>query len=399
LSYWQGGSDISDWGTTYAGHFMIEAKKKGYSVSSSFIQSWKKYQTNKAKNWTNDGPYSHLSQAYRLYTLALAGYPEMSAMNRLKNISDLSPTAKWRLAATYFIAGKQTVAKSMISGLSYEIPKYIELAFTYGSDTRDKAMVLETLNLLGEKAKAFSVLKEIAEELSANTYLSTQTTAYSLLAVAQYLKTSALAGNLQYQYALNGGSMNSINSNKSVSQNNLVIKNTMPGKMTIKNTGKNIIYARIILQGVPEIGKTNDAQKDLYMSVKYTLPDGSYLSPEKIEQGTDFIAEVTITHPGILKNYYEMSLSQIFPSGWEIINTRLFNTGISGGATSVPEFVDIRDDRVYTYFDLDKTKSKTFKILLNAGYAGKFWMPPVYCEAMYDATIFSQKGGMFVTVE
>ncbi len=37
--------------------------------------------------------------------------------------------------------------------------------------------------------------------------------------------------------------------------------------------------------------------------------------------------------------------------------------------------------------------------MLNASYAGKFWMPPTYCEAMYDATIYSQKGGMYVTVE
>ena len=159
------------------------------------------------------------------------------------------------------------------------------------------------------------------------------------------------------------------------------------------------MYARIILQGIPEIGKTPESQKDLYMTVKYTLPDGSYLSPEKIEQGTDFIAEVTITHPGILKDYNEISLSQIFPSGWEIINTRLFTAGISTGNVSIPEFIDIRDDRVYTYFDLERGKSKTFKVLLNASYAGKFWMPPVYSEAMYDASIFSQKGGMFVTVE
>jgi len=39
FAYWQGGSNASIWGTTYAGHFLIEAKKKGYPVSSSVIQS------------------------------------------------------------------------------------------------------------------------------------------------------------------------------------------------------------------------------------------------------------------------------------------------------------------------------------------------------------------------
>jgi uncharacterized protein YfaS (alpha-2-macroglobulin family) len=398
FAYWQGGSDASVWGTNYAGHFLIEAKKKGYPVSSSLIQSWRKYQTNKAKNWTNDGPGSQLVQAYRLYTLALAGYPAKSSMNRMKNIKDLSNTAKWRLAAAYYLSGKKSTAESMISGLSTYVQKYTELSYTYGSDTRDKAMMLETLTLLNKKEDAFILLKEISEELSSKRYLSTQTTAYSLIAASLYIENNAVTDGLKYQYKLNSGKTENISIKKSISQTDLGIQGTNPGNVYVKNTSSGIVYVRLILQGIPEIGNTTDKQKDLYMTVKYSYPDGSYLSPVSISQGTDFVAHVTVTHPGILKQYEEMALTQIFPSGWEIVNTRLFQTGYSSDYASTPEYIDIRDDRVYTYFDLGRGKSKTFKVLLNASYAGKFWMPPTYCDAMYDATIFSQKGGMFVTV-
>jgi len=398
FSYWQNGTNASIWGTNYAGHFLVEAKKKGYPVSSSTIQAWRKYQKNKAKKWTNDGSSSQLVQAYRLYTLALAGYPQKSAMNRMKNISNLSNAAKWRLAAAYYLAGNHSTAEKMIANLSTNIPQYIELSYTYGTNTRDKAMILETLTLLGKKSRAFKLLKEISEELSGKKYMSTQTTAYSLIAASLYAENNAVSGALKYQYALNSGSMKTVSVKKSISQTDMNIKGTKSGNITIKNTSSGILYARVILQGVPDVGTSQDAQKDLRMTVKYTLTDGSYLSPSNIPQGTDFVAEVTVTHPGILKAYEEIALSQIFPSGWEIINTRLYNTG-SSAYTATPENIDIRDDRVYTYFDLGRSKSKTFKVLLNASYAGKFWMPPTYCEAMYDATIFSQKGGMYVTVE
>ena len=45
---------------------------------------------------------------------------------------------------------------------------------------------------------------------------------------------------------------------------------------------------------------------------------------------------------------------------------------------------DIRDDRVFTYFELMRGQSKTFIIRLQAAYAGKFTLPAIQCESMYD---------------
>ncbi len=394
FAYWQNGTNVSTWGTNYAGHFLIEAKKKGYAVPSNIIQNWRKYQKNKAKNWTNDGPSSQLEQAYRLYTLALAGYPAKSSMNRLKNIKNLSTAAKWRLAAAYWLSGKKSVAQNMITGLRTDIAEYKELSYTFGTATRDKAMILETLTLTGNKTLAFNLLKEISEKLSGNAYMSTQTSAYALIAVSQYA-SNIQNKTMKYQYAVNSGFKN-ISSEKFISQIDIKNNAEKSGKIKIKNTGKEMLYARIILQGIPEVGESIDKQNNLNIFVSYTLPDGTSVSPVNIEQGTDFIAKVTVTDPGYSQNYENLVLSQIFPSGWEIINTRLYDTGYNSGNTA--DNIDIRDDRVYTYFSLRKGKSKTFKVLLNASYAGKFWMPPVYCNAMYDAGIYAQKGGKYVKV-
>ncbi|GHT68706.1 hypothetical protein AGMMS50239_34350 [Bacteroidia bacterium] len=53
--------------------------------------------------------------------------------------------------------------------------------------------------------------------------------------------------------------------------------------------------------------------------------------------------------------------------------------------SDVYTYRDIRDDRVLTYFDLPRGKSKTLKVRLQASYLGSFTLPAVSCEAMYEA--------------
>ena len=92
FAYWPGNDDSDSWGSTYAGHFLIEAEQKGYYVPAEMLKRWKKYQRNKAMEWRrNEYKYynTDLIQAYRLYTLASADAAELSAMNRLRELSDL----------------------------------------------------------------------------------------------------------------------------------------------------------------------------------------------------------------------------------------------------------------------------------------------------------------------
>jgi uncharacterized protein YfaS (alpha-2-macroglobulin family) len=95
--------------------------------------------------------------------------------------------------------------------------------------------------------------------------------------------------------------------------------------------------------------------------------------------------------------YKELALTQMFPSGWEIRNLRLDNIE-SSKVKSKPDYQDIRDDRVYSYFGLEKAESKTFVILLNAAYLGEYFLPAVYCEAMYDNGIHATRAGKWVKV-
>ena len=131
------------------------------------------------------------------------------------------------------------------------------------------------------------------------------------------------------------------------------------------------------------------------MEVKYFSIDHLPLNPAKIEQGTDFYVEAKITNIGKY-DYENIALSQLFPSGWEIRNTRMDLVEEKGGSNIT--YQDIRDDRVYSYFNVDQNKTIIVKIQLNASYLGKFYLPIVNCEDMYDNSVNAKEGGRWIEV-
>lgn len=402
FSYWPGNLDDDEWGSNYAGHFLIEAANKGYNVSSSMMASWKGYQRNKANAWNvSSAPWygTDLTQAYRLYLLALAKAPEQGAMNRLKEFKFITPEAKWRLAAAYYLTGQTTVANQLITGLPTTFSPRPYWGMSYGSDVRDDAMVLETLTLMKRQGEAEQLVRTIAAKLSQDAWYSTQTTAYSLLAIAKYCGENN--GGKRISASLAAGSVNTtINSSSTIAQQLVGWQN---GKANVKltNKGSNVLYVRVINQGQP-VGMNpipfNNNPNVLQLSVSYLNTNGSSIDVTKLKQGTDFVAKVVVTNPGSRGAYTQMALSQIFPSGWEILNTRMYN---SEGAfqSSKSDYMDIRDDRVYHYFNIAGKESLTYYVQLNAAYLGKYYLPGVYCEAMYDNTISAGSSGKVVEVE
>ena len=403
LGYWPNSKYASDWGTNYAGHFLLEAEKKGYSMPMGFKKKWLKYQKKSARKWSpgakgNRYYYKNddLIQAYRLYTLALAKNPVLGAMNRLREQPNLSMQARWRLAAAYVLAGQPEVAKKLTSNLTTTIKPYAEMSYSYGSDDRDRAMILETMSLMNERNKAIPVMKQVSKALSSNRWMSTQTTAYCLIAMAEFAGTNGTSKTLTFSYNIGKGNLNA-STKMPVSQIDIPIKGTSPGKVFVENTGKGIVYVRLSLNGTPEAGNETAASENLTMKVRYLSMNGNPIDVTQLTQGTDFMAEVTVYNPGILGDYKEMALTQIFPSGWEIHNVRM-DEFTNVHEADIPTYRDIRDDRVNSFFDIYRGKTKTYRVLLNAAYQGKFYLPAVSCEAMYNHQIHTRIPGQWVKV-
>lgn len=398
FAYWPGNEDSESWASTYAGHFLVEAEAKGYFVPNDMIKRWKKYQRNKAQAWRKNSEEgsSELIQAYRLYSLAVAGDPELGAMNRLREQAGLPTTAGWMLASSYVKAGQPEAAKKLIANLPTSVKPYQELAYSYGSDLRDKAIILETLVLLNDRTKGFELLKEISASLSnASYWMSTQSVAWCLRSVGSFASTEK-KGELKFTYSYNGKDVTA-STELPIAQVQLPLDGVKSNALKVVSGSKGTLFARVITEGTPARGAEEDGESSLSIGVRYTDTNGSEIDPSKLVQGTEFIATVTVANPGVRGVYKNLALNQIFPSGWEINNLRLDDAEerLNGDK---PTYQDIRDDRVYTYFDLGGSQRKTFKVMLTASYAGTYYLPAVSCEAMYDHSIFARKKGQVVEV-
>jgi uncharacterized protein YfaS (alpha-2-macroglobulin family) len=164
----------------------------------------------------------------------------------------------------------------------------------------------------------------------------------------------------------------------------------------IENTGNHKLYPRVIAEGYPPLGNEKSGRNGMKLTVKYVDLENNRIDPGTLEQGTDFIAEVRIKNTGKSGVYEEVALTHIIPSGWEIHNVRMDPE--TGSKNSDFEYQDIRDDRVYTYFDIKQGEAKTFRVLLNSSYLGKFYLPMITVETMYDALINARVRGRWITV-
>jgi uncharacterized protein YfaS (alpha-2-macroglobulin family) len=405
FAYWPGQAQPNQWSTNYAGHFLMEAKALGYPVPPALVDNWVRFQKKTARmwdpNWEKYGFYSrstsNLTQAYRLYTLALAKQPDLASMNRLREQPNLGSIVQWRLAAAYALAGKPEVARSLITNLGVTVADYTELSYTYGSSMRDQAMILETLVVLGENKRAAALVKTIATQLNSNRWWGTHSVAYALMAIGKYVGENDVDDQMSFSATIAGNTTNQ-GANKPIIQLPIPVDKASDKGVSMKNTGKNTLFANMILKGQPLAGQEEDMSNDLTLSVRYVSLNGQPLDVTNIPQGTDFVAEVTVRHPNGRPEYFrDMALDQIFPSGWEILNTRMSNME-NFKAEDLPDYQDFRDDRVYMFFGIAPNSSRTFKVQLNAAYQGRFYLPAVSCSAMYDNTVSAARAGQWVEV-
>lgn len=400
FGYWPGANYASEWGTNYAGHFMIEAKNKGYDLPPGLYENWLKFQKGAAGEWTrskyfNYGRYGgDLMQAYRLYTLALAGHEDVGAMNRLRNDLKLSDIAAWRLASAYAVIGREDVALDLCKR-DRNIEPYRSMGYSYGSHVRDMAIILETMSYTNNRTEGLSIINTIAADLKSSRH-STQTRAYALLAIAKYIGGAEQGANFSAEVKVNGKTIK-VESEDPVWSVDIEDDYIHSGTVEIKNNSTRILFVSLTQTGTPVELNQVPAANGFEMKVAYTDLKGNALDVKALQQGQDFKAKITLKHSGLKNEYKEVALNQIFPSGWQIINTRV-GEDVDQETTHNFTYQDIRDDRVYTYFDINRGATKQFEVLLNATFAGRYYMPAIFCAPMYDESIQALKPGQWVEV-
>jgi uncharacterized protein YfaS (alpha-2-macroglobulin family) len=373
--YWSGNSTSTAWVTTYAGIFLLKAKENGYQVSENVLNAWKKYQRTLARNWNrragNGFEADEYEQAHRLYSLAMAGASELGAMNRMKESENLSVRAKWLLAAAYSLDGKNNIAEEILKNTATtNLPKML---IYYYSSVIDESIVLMTMVEMGKLSDALKQAKALSNRLNNERYFTSQSTAYSLMAMASFADKAS--GNINVNWAVNGKSQKKITSNKAIVEKTLD-KSVRNGAVSIDNNSDGVIFATVSNKVTPLVDTFPEISNKLKINYVYSDSKGNSITVGELKQSSDFWVHIEVSNIGT-EHLENLALTYILPSGWEVLSA----------VNDALEYQDIRDDRVYNYFNLRATTKKRVSIRLQATYCGEFTLPAIRCEAMYQPDV------------
>lgn len=399
LAYWPGSLDGNGWGTVYALHFLTEAAANGYNVPQALKSSVLGNVRRMASAWRRTGGYNAASeeqtQAYRLYVLALDGAADKGAMNRLREQQSLTPSSRYLLAMAYMLTGRKDIAAELLdrtTRLTYDYKNDL----TFGSPLRDKSIALMALAAAGRDAEALTLSNEIARELSSSSWQSTQATAFALMAVAGQAERLGQGDGLDLTYAC-GREKGTVSTTRHLWSETLVENGSNTADLEVANKGKATVMARVVTSGTVSGGEVAPSSNGIELSVRYLDPAGRDIDLNKMTAGSYFTSVATVRNTSAVAAR-NLVLSQIYPSGWEILNTRYLQGGRDD--KGLLSYQDIRDDRVYSYIDeLPAGKYITVRIDLCAVYSGRFYMPPAVCSAMYDASVSGNTASGSVVVE
>src|SRR5690606_38460472 len=98
------------------------------------------------------------------------------------------------------------VANQLVKGRTTDVKPYENAGRTFGPALRDRAMILETLDLMGRRQEAERLLLSVAAGLDNDSWYSTQTTAFALLAIGKFGGSEQRKNT--FTYTLNGESAN-----------------------------------------------------------------------------------------------------------------------------------------------------------------------------------------------
>ncbi len=416
FSYWPGGHEPSAFASVYGGHFLVEAKHRGYHVPDDLYNNWLRYMESQALV-TKD---NLMIRVYRVYLLALAGDAQLGAMNLLRenNLKDMNNPERWLLATAYQLAGAKRFADTILEHTGLTVPTYAYYGITYGSSLRDKAIILDAAVQLGRFDVADQLAKEIASALSQDHWYSTQTVGYSLLAEGKYLdyleggdnKHSKLEGTV----TLASGEMRKFDTESLM--HSMPIDHGFGKEIEVYLDPKsNLRQALVTLDwnGIPAHPDLPDLSKNLILQVEWYDEDGMELDISKLKQGTTFWGHFYVERKNHNSQLNEVALVQVLPAGWEIENTRLTKEDEPNWMRywnlNTEDYTDIRDDRVMWFFDIksrwyyrrqqnSKRFGPDFIVKLNAVTVGEFTLPPTIVEAMYDNNYKARKAGRTVQV-
>lgn len=424
LGYWPGDNTPNVYGTAYAARAVVAAHKAGIKLPDGLRASIEDYLKERL---LSDGIEGEV-QAAIAQTLSELGSLDPSSADALYDRASTQGTfGKASLAiALASLPGQDDRVKQLLDEVETKFDDKGDLTasdrgdfYYYGSDTRTRAQAAIALGRL----RPGSLLQtKIVQSLAASTeQYTTQSTAFSLLAVAEQLRGQPSDG-AAFTVSLGGAALTPANDLGAGSQEFHIPLADLRGadKHLVMRSDSKAALA-FIVRG--RWKRELDDAKGLTATTAATGPSIYRVITDARGEAVD----LTAVKPGqVLRiallaqlpvgdlqsgemNY--LALTDRLPAGFEPIQTDLWTVARAPEISNAHPFADmlrwggsdasyleLRDDRVYIYFDRVWGERVLASYLVRASTPGSFVLPPAAGEFMYvgDSMGYSSAGTVTV---
>ncbi|CAA9261677.1 MAG: Alpha-2-macroglobulin [uncultured Cytophagales bacterium] len=408
LSYWPEGGYESWWGTAYATHFLLEARKAGFQVNGNVLERLLGYLGSQVKKKESEEYFYYTATnareskriapkevAYSLYVLALGGRQDVATMNYYKGKkSQLAIDSKYLLAATYQLLGDNASFRTVVPSAFAGERSVSAFGGSFYSYVRDQAIALNALLEADPQHPQVPVMaKHLSEQMKQKSYLNTQERSFGLLALGK-LARKTNAGTATAQVKAGGAVLGTLDKGDLVLKGSQIVNKNL----TVQTEGNGGLYYFWQAEGLST--STTVTEEDSYLRVRKTFFDrfGNPLAGNTFKQNDLVVIRITLaTTDG--SDVENVVITDMLPAGFEIENPRISEMAEMTWAEKAarPEHFDVRDDRINLFATATDTP-RSYYYVVRAVSTGTFRMGPVSADAMYNGDYHSIHGAGTIRV-
>lgn len=402
FAYWPGGDYPDAWGTAYATHMLIDAKKMGYEVPKERLDD--------ALDWMDNNlslsTHAH-AEPYMHYVLALGERGQKArALRLLEGLQAASSKygvhgetreALYLLKAALYMMGDHSFEAELRKPDVSPITQDRRYGYSYYSDLRSRGLMLSAFfDLFGKKAEGEALANLVGQGLAQRSsyYYTTQELVWGITGLGKWVKDSAanFEGAELWVNGLQLKPSKQLKDRPDVTWSLMRASEYKDLKLKLKNKASGTLYLVVSSEGVRQDPTLKYGGDRLDISRAYVDSAGKSVDLNNIMLGDVIYAKITLTNTSA-ERIDNVALVERFGAGFELENPNL-------GRGDVPQIfqaqlwdtqhMNLRDDRVEAFGALYPRQSVSVVLPLRATSAGSFSIPSASAEAMYDPSVWAR---------
>ena len=423
FSYWPGGTEPEDWATAYATHFLLDAKAAGYAIPEDRLKDVLAWIDTRAAAYERGlGKYARHSyvyydgqvQAYFHYVLALAGKGKKARVERL--ISEIPAAAKaeqledlYMLKAALYLAGNRRYEADLKTVDASVIQPERSNWWSFYSDRRRRGMQLSIFfDLFKNNPAGEPLAQRVAQSLVGQTsaYYTTQELVWGVTGLGKWVGGQAAKGVAGGTLTADGAAINIRPTKGKTNDRTWMVRRASEYKQLSLDIPQSAAGMWLVVrsEGVRPNVLYKTGGNGMLVTRTFRNLAGEVVdtaAADAIKLGEVLFVELELRNASGV-SIQNIALVDRLPAGFEIENARL-GRGVKLEWAQpddmwAVDFQNMRDDRVEAFGSLPPNTAKKIVYSVRAVTSGKFSIPPVEAEAMYDPTLWARAAGAMLVV-